>query len=239
MTRDGEPQPPGNEADGEGRARPSRMYHVWRLLALGFGVLSALLLGFMGTRLVELMNSRRLNDEVALCARNMAVALHREHFRQGPAHLHVLWFHEWRANWGPMPAGLVYPTIPRNPDNPERDAVLFPFVHDYNYVTLGQACYLALHGEHSPRVTAVLKVASRLYAGSTEEDLLDLLDDLERGDETARQEFERVWEWTSCSFGVNRQYFEEEIMPRVDVWRSIGDRDLGKTQRPSTRENSW
>ncbi len=97
----------------------------------------------------------------------------------------------------------------------------------YNYVTLGQACYLALQGEDSNRVRYVLKVAERFYAGSFESKLLSRLDDLYEGDESAKELFARV---QAYGLGrIERLIPPEKLIGRLEV--------LGEAARVKSEEN--
>ncbi len=93
---------------------------------------------------------------------------------------------------------------------------------EYNLITLGQTCHLALDGEDSPRIRYVLKMAELLYRGSYESKLLAKLDDLQRGDESVRDLFVGV---KSHGLGMARGIPQEVLLRSISdsVLRDIGD----------------
>ncbi|MDD2241037.1 MAG: hypothetical protein PHI93_10335 [Kiritimatiellae bacterium] len=161
-------------------------------------------------------------------SRSMAVTLHREHHAHEPASLHVLW---WKSPDSQIP-GVTFHTIHRQAPWQKDAAGLDVFTRDYNYVTLGQASHLALQGEDSPRVRAVLKIAEQSYTTSSEADLLGLMEALRKGDPAAKAKFEEVFKWASRSFFPNRRYFEEDLMPTVAKWGTTGDHNKSMQATP-------
>ncbi len=140
-------------------------------------------------------------------------------FEQDPAVLHAL-----RIGTGaddePVP-GFVAHSIALTPVYNHKDEKLYKeamwsaILWEYNYITLGQACYLALQGEDSSRIRYFFKIAEQIYAGSSESELYAKLDDLYSGDESARELFAR-----------HKAYGLEIIrwrIPRAKLFESLGN----------------
>jgi hypothetical protein len=125
--------------------------------------------------------------------------------------------------------GVSVHSLAWDPDNTNDQAyvhALRNIVADYNKMSLGQACDLALSGEISSRVEYVLRTAEILYKGSYESRLYSLLPKLASGDKEARGLFQEVL--YDCGEGRDR------------LWRQYarGIQHLELRSPVSTNDNS-
>lgn len=145
-----------------------------------------------------------------------AIALHEEHFRQDPTKIHVLWWDDRQP--GAVGVALhVLPSAGYAEGSETMKRGVWTLIQAYNRIPLGQACYLALQGDHSSRVVSVMNMAAALYRTRPETDFAERLRELAAGNSTSAHEFRETWERLSGT-PPYREYVAGELMPRVALW---------------------
>lgn len=151
----------------------------------------------------------------------IAINMHARAFHQHPDMLHVLEIAQDTEEGQSHPEhGIMLHSIRLDSTyrNGSYDQAVRTLIGSYNYITLGQACYLALKGENSPRIRYVLKHAERLYRDSYESQLLEALPAFRRGDLGAKTLFEQVLNDVTSGNSLLHQRHWQFITSETEKW---------------------
>lgn len=147
----------------------------------------------------------------------VAVTLHREHFLNDPASLHVLWWHQERPS---VPGIIVHNLFVPDEEAEHKwsGSGMQRTIEEYNRISLAQACYLAQRGERSERLKSIFMLAKVLYQTEPEKSLASGYVSF---DENASAETA----FANCWNDINRMplyqdYLSRVILPKAEIWET-------------------
>lgn len=193
-----------------------RKLHV--MVAAGAGTLG-LVLAF---KLGEWRGGNRVFETQSYIGMTMAVELHHRDSQLDPATLRWMAVARHGAyTKGTPPPGVALQVLRVDPwlaEEPLYRLAVGSLSLNYNYLTIAQACHLALHGEDSERVRAILELASMERTGALAPHLLPALPAVIAGDEAARHLFEQELRLHTRSPPNREWYWEEALLSNLSAW---------------------